>query len=277
MPRRTDFKSILWQTLRIRVGSLKIRGVALHRHLPETTQLGLHRHGYHQILVYLAGHGIQQINKTSHPAGAGTLVLLPATTPHAFRRLRARAPSCLVLEFESPNIRAGRPIVRQLSALELGRLRFLLSRLAKLQESADPSSDLGRASLVIELMQMLLSAVQTRPSAPPASISPMAHRVRALLQSDASDSLTIAEIARRIGYQPDYLGRAIKAETGLTLGQWRARERVNRAKAALQSAQTVGDAGAAVGFLDQNYFARWFRDQTGFTPSAWKLHRGASR
>jgi AraC family transcriptional activator of pobA len=32
----------------------------------------------------------------------------------------------------------------------------------------------------------------------------------------------------------------------------------------------VGDVAEAVGMLDQNYFARWFRQQTGRVPSAWR-------
>ncbi len=272
-----EYRSILWQTLRIRVGELLIRGVALHRHLPEITALGQHRHRFHQILAYLAGQGIQQVEDHRQAVGTGSLVLLPAGTPHAFHRLSQRPPSCLVLEFDLPHLPIGGPAIRQLSALETGKLRALLSRLAKLPQRSDAASDLAKASLVIDLAQTLLAAANPDSASAPERISPIAHRVRKILESDDSDTLTVAEIAARAGYQPDYLGRRIKAETGLTLGQWRSRERVARAKQALAKHATIGEAGAAVGFFDQNYFARWFREQTGFTPSVWKLHREDSR
>ena len=37
----------------------------------------------------------------------------------------------------------------------------------------------------------------------------------------------------------------------------------------------VRDAAAEAGFFDQNYFARWFKKQTGRAPLAWKASRSS--
>jgi len=36
-------------------------------------------------------------------------------------------------------------------------------------------------------------------------------------------------------------------------------------------------AAEAAGFTDQNYFARWFKKQTGVTPMAWRASEAARR
>jgi AraC family transcriptional activator of pobA len=271
-----EYRSILWQTLRIHAGELRIRSLAVHRHLPETTSSGMHSHRFHQILVYLAGRGIQTVAGTEHPVGGGTLVFLPAGCRHGFQRSGTRAALCLVAEFDLAELKKSPPAVRQLASLETGRLRASLALLAKLPSVHDLQGELTRAATTIQLMQTLLAAAFPHvPSASP-PVSALARRVGALLQSPDSDAMEIRQLAARLGYQPDYLGRVIKAETGLTLGQWKARERVVRAKKALRECRAVGEAAAQVGFEDQNYFARWFREQTGFTPTEWKNSAHAS-
>jgi AraC family L-rhamnose operon transcriptional activator RhaR len=78
---------------------------------------------------------------------------------------------------------------------------------------------------------------------------------------------------QRSGYQRDHLNRLVKRETGLTLGQLRMQRRLARAKELLAQGIRVADVAEAVGVLDQNYFARWFRRQTGQPPSRWSRRR----
>ena len=54
------------------------------------------------------------------------------------------------------------------------------------------------------------------------------------------------------------------------LGQLRARVRLRKAAALLEQRKSVQETGEAVGILDANYFARWFRQQTGVSPSSWR-------
>jgi AraC family L-rhamnose operon transcriptional activator RhaR len=92
-----------------------------------------------------------------------------------------------------------------------------------------------------------------------------------LLESRESDALTLAGIAERLGLHTDYLSRRLRMETGLSISQLRNRARLVRAKRALQNFDSVAKAADACGFADANYFARWFRRQTGMSPLAWKL------
>jgi AraC-like DNA-binding protein len=80
----------------------------------------------------------------------------------------------------------------------------------------------------------------------------------------------LAEIAQENGYVRDALSRRLKREHGLGLRGLRDQERLQTAQAALRETAGIAAAGARAGFDDPNYFARWFRKQTGHTPTAWR-------
>jgi AraC-like DNA-binding protein len=101
--------------------------------------------------------------------------------------------------------------------------------------------------------------------APPATVF---DKVRHLLRTPGAAAL--ANVARTAGYHPDHLTRKLKRESGLGLRALRDRVRLEAAQAALRSAATIAEAATQCGFEDPNYFARWFRRQTGQTPSAFR-------
>jgi AraC-like DNA-binding protein len=100
----------------------------------------------------------------------------------------------------------------------------------------------------------------------PAAASPLVVRVRESLRSDKP----LADIARESGYVRDALSRRLKREHGLGLRALRDQERLQIAQVALREAGGVGEAATRAGFDDPNYFTRWFRKQTGLTPTAWR-------
>ena len=98
----------------------------------------------------------------------------------------------------------------------------------------------------------------------------VAKRVERLLEARDGAGVSLHLMAALTGYQHDHLNRLLRAECGLTLGQLRARVRLRRAAAFLAEKKSVQSTAEAVGILDPNYFARWFRQQTGVSPSVWR-------
>ena len=96
--------------------------------------------------------------------------------------------------------------------------------------------------------------------------SPLVVRVRESLRT----AKPFNEIARESGYVRDALSRRLKREHGLSLRGLRDQERLQAAQTALREDAGIGAAAAKAGFDDPNYFSRWFRKQTGLTPSAWR-------
>jgi len=105
----------------------------------------------------------------------------------------------------------------------------------------------------------------------------LSKRVERLLETKDGPDVELHTIAEMTGYQHDHLNRLLRTECGLTLGQLRSRVRLKRAVAMLEEKQPVQEVGARIGIMDANYFARWFKQQTGVSPSRWRRQPGELR
>ena len=81
----------------------------------------------------------------------------------------------------------------------------------------------------------------------------------------------ISTYASESGISDNYLSRLIKQHTGRSVGQWLDAVRIVRAKRLLASTTTpIIDVASAVGLDDQSYFARFFKNETGMTPTEFR-------
>ena len=82
---------------------------------------------------------------------------------------------------------------------------------------------------------------------------------------------TLTGYALAAGISENYLSRLVKQHTGRSVGAWIDIARIIRAKKLLMdSSVAIIDVAAAVGLDDQSYFARFFKHQTGMTPSEFR-------
>ncbi|MBR1926878.1 MAG: helix-turn-helix transcriptional regulator [Bacteroidales bacterium] len=83
--------------------------------------------------------------------------------------------------------------------------------------------------------------------------------------------LNASEYATSAGLSANYLNRLVKDSTGKPVRDWIEIARLSRAKKLLGStSMDIIDVAAAVGIDDQSYFSRFFKKQTGMTPTAFR-------
>jgi len=248
---------ILIQKIEIQALGFVLRKLQLNRH--RETEVAEHTHDYTQLILYLTGEGWQTIKGRKRDAHAGDLFVIPPGMPHGFLQNGTSRPLCLVLDYDMETHNRVRIGHRRLPQSTLNELHDLLARVPRK----------GRLTLsdyppIIAVIARLLesSPEQTTPAGP----VPLFERVSTLLRTPAP----LALVAKETGYQPDYLNRKLKRETGVGLRALRDRLRLEAAQQSLRSDASIADAAARAGFEDPNYFARWFRKQTGSTPSDWR-------
>ncbi len=263
------YQPLLFQKLDIRVPGFRIRRLALHRHLPETTDIRPHAHPCSQCLVYLDGQGRQQIKAASYAVQAGATVFLPPRCQHAFRRVANRRPICLIIDFDWRGARRRPFRISALSQSALNEIRQQLSTLAQLPGSTR-TPPLLVASMIARLLHNVLQSLSLTGGEGPATSPRFVDRVEKLFASPGALKSSLSEIARAAGYQQDYLNRMVKARCGLTLGQLRSRVLIARVQELLQQSGSIAAIGNALGFDDPNYFTRWFRRQVGVSPGRWR-------
>jgi len=263
------FQSLLINDVRLRIPGLRVMNLAAHRHLPELTAVEPHRHPWCQAILYLDGTGQQTVGGARAQVEPGTLVMLPAGVSHAFRRAGTKTPFCLLVDFHWRHAKGRRTAVSSLSRSELAEVRQNLAHLIRLQTGSDPTLRLEGAALVLQILIALLRSGGWLSRELPALGARSGRAIISLLGSVEPEQ-PLAEIIGRSGYQRDYLNRLVKRETGLTLGQYRAQRRLAVAKRLLLEGVKIADAATSIGLPDQSYFSRWFRSQTGQTPSDWR-------
>ncbi|MDX6766615.1 MAG: helix-turn-helix domain-containing protein [Candidatus Methylacidiphilales bacterium] len=257
------FRPLLFSQLDASAGGVRLLRLSVNRHLPAHQEVEAHRHRHAQALLYLTGRGEQEVHGRKHPVAPGTLVLVGPDVPHAFHRTTPRAPLCLVMDYRDPR---GETAVVRLPALMMREIRDGLHHLAGLRQNADTAVESAGWALVLLGKLRVLSQNGSR--LPPRG--GIRARLEKRLAEPGSWALPIAVLARQCGYQQDYLNRKVKEETGLTLNQYRARVRLDRARAVLAAGGRSAAAAEAAGFDDANYFTRWFRQQTGTPPATWR-------
>ncbi|PTX94491.1 AraC family transcriptional regulator [Opitutus sp. ER46] len=261
------FRSLLIHEPAIRIPGLAVTAFALHRHLPEHASIQPHQHRYSQALLYLSSKGRQVLGETEAHVEPGTLILLPPGISHAFQASERRAPLCLMINFRLKGARRHPLAVCSLQRSALSQIRDDIARLMRLQATQGEAVHWEGAPIVLQTLLLCLRAAGWLATPMPAARRP-SWAIRKLLEDVSLDG-SLTEMVRRSGYQRDHLNRLVKEETGLSLGQFRARRRLERAKELLAGGHSVSATAAAVGLPDQAYFARWFRRQTGSKPSGW--------
>lgn len=228
--------------------------------------MATHAHPYSQVITYLRGMGTITIDGRAQPVGPGSVVFLPPRVPHGFDESGTRRALCLVLDLEWRGASRLGPQHIRLPASQMAALRAALSDILSLGEPDASTNRLVVGAAVLRILDILLRGLGALP-APERKKSAIVARVdRALRRSDPD--VPIRQLCDDLGYQPDYLNRAFKRESGLSLREYRDSLRLESAKRALGDGARVQAAALAAGFVDVNYFARWFKKWTGSTPSA---------
>jgi len=267
------YRPLLLQELDVRLPGLHLRRLRLNRHLPEVDRLTEHSHTFGQILCYLSGRGTVFSEKQSLEIGPGAVVFLPPRNVHSFRETSGRRPLCLVLDLDwRGSVKRGFSHAR-MGQSDTGRIRRELSELTKLPDPNLPGCRLLVAAATLRILDLLLRGLEILSPLPRQTPS-FVRQFDRLLRAEDTALPAIAALAERMGYQTDYLNRIFKTATGQTLREYRDAFLLEKARKLLRTNPRIGDASAALGFLDQNYFARWFKKHTGQQPRNFAFSRG---
>lgn len=275
------------QDLDLSLMGLRVIGLRLNAETPESFT-DIHDHPHDQIFVFLEGQGALSIGRSKYHGRPGGVFFARRGEAHGFdKNTAARGGLCMVFDLffpdgdadglalngnGSPPAEPHLPIVNALlTSSALARCKERVSRLYRLE---DPGGDAFQSGAVIlDVLGLVLRAngwLRSGRRGLNLGLQARSRMVERALSRPGADDVPLGEVASRLGYQRDHLNRLLKAECGLTLGQLRSRLKVKRAIAFLRQGSSVADVGKMVGIADQNYFSRWFKQQTGVTPTSWR-------
>jgi AraC-like DNA-binding protein len=171
--------------------------------------------------------------------------------------------------------------VSDLSLFEAVARRVIELRMAAALRDEDeggPTQRLARTllkGLLMELEAGPLEEEQPTLSGTQRLHHEMALRAAAQISEDPASLPSMAELARRSGYSPDHFGRIFRRVIGMSPQAYAVEARVDRARRLLsESAMSVGQIAAALGYADVHFFSRQFKSKTGRSPRDYRQRPG---
>lgn len=262
-----EFQPILLENLQIRWSGFRIRRIALNQHMPRVERLSEHVHRYCQALLYLRGSGTQHLGEIAVPVGRGSILVIPPGRAHRFEKTRALRPICLAIDFETVE-----PVTWReesvLSARDLALVERLLVDLHERHLRPDDFS-IQSAALILQILALVQGTVEEhelRRGHGPVFVS-----VEKAIVRHGFAGISPGLVADQLGRTLDHLNRQLQEECGMTVGAILNRARLEQSGRLLRTtALSISEIASSIGMDDQNYFARWFRHQTGQTPTRWR-------
>jgi AraC family L-rhamnose operon transcriptional activator RhaR len=260
-----------------------------------------HTHSFVEIAFVTAGTGVHHSLAGRRELRTGDVVVLRPGAWHGYDGCRQLAlynccfsgellrrelawtredPLLGYLLWTGPYSAQGRGIlITRLDHGALQECKVHLSALDSLRHSplAQHRGDIvGRLSLVFGQLGRAVAQTHGPLPGPDGPAHPAVGQAMRLLEARYAYRWTLTELAEQLHLAPGYLVRLFKAATGLPPMAYLARLRAeNAATLLLHSDEPVTCIGRAVGWPDQNYFARRFKAHYGLSATTYRARFAA--
>ena len=127
---------------------------------------------------------------------------------------------------------------------------------------------------VTRLLTVLAEAAATRGGAGGPARLPWLEAARRLLETELSRELPMAESAARLGLSYETFRKAFEQQAGVSPARYRAGKRLDAARALmLHTPMTGRQIADSLGFPDEFYLSRRFKQAFGVSPREFRRHQ----
>ena len=104
------------------------------------------------------------------------------------------------------------------------------------------------------------------------------HFVKRYVKAHLNQDVSLSQISDVTGYNPTYLSRLFREQTGETLNRYIARKRMEHITGLMADpALSILQIMEASGFTTRSYFNQFIKKETGLTPKQYRLHLGTEQ
>lgn len=226
-------------------------------HVPPVTIDGQVEHDKHVLLWQVRGQSDFTVDDETLPLRVGLAIWIPVGTRHSFTTgvNSVLMPMFFEVAVTATTLRAPTVITvdRDLRTLFLAFVQSTYSIIR-------PSTNIARQILALIEERPVVVTVLPMPTTDSALI------VAEALRFNPGDDRGVDELAESAHTSTRTIERAFLAETGMTLRQWRIRNRMEAAGILLRSWTTVDAVAQRVGYTSTSAFRRVFKGHFGMTP-----------
>ncbi|MFC5702366.1 helix-turn-helix domain-containing protein [Cohnella faecalis] len=232
------------------------------------------------VLIAIAGgEGILKADDQIYELMEGSVILLPAHSDAALIAKRPQPLHAYMLVIgtrEQAMSAASGAMIRKSEAASNSTIQMfphepaIAAGLEELYIHRSPESEARHVQNQIVFHQIILQLLDRQESKYAASEQPSMERSIAYLENHYSEKITRERLAEIAGVSRSHYSILFKQLTGFTPNEYLSRLRVHRAKELLiNGSGTLREIALKVGYKDEFYLSRRFKQQTGEPPSVY--------
>ncbi|MDR0524442.1 MAG: AraC family transcriptional regulator [Spirochaetaceae bacterium] len=243
---------------------LLFRQVAEGRILPEF-----------QMIYITKGEGVFSADEDTYKVTPGDIILILPGMKHCYKPVYEIGWSEYWVGFKgcffSSLVQEGF-LSRKRVFFRIGLRDHILARFSQIFDEIQNQRPLYQfkvCSCVLSLLAEVLT--RERRQEQPNYYQKIVEKAKYLMESNIFNAIDIPSISEQIGISASRLNEIFKTYTAMTPYQYYIHIKIHQAESLLEQGETtVKEVAYRLGFEDQYYFSRLFKNKTGISPSGWK-------
>lgn len=236
---------------------------------PPSLVLPRHDHECANVNLTIKGSFREVIGSRPQECSPSSLLVKPPGEAHANHYGDAGA-RCLIIEVSPERLESIRTVSKFFDTpahIQGGALSALAMSVYKELLAADDASGLMIEGLVLEMLGEATRESLKDPTAPPRWLL----ETREIIREQFAESLSLSNVATRVGVHPTHLARTFRKYYGCTIGEYVRHLRLNFAARELAgSDKSLTEIALAAGFCDQSHFSNVFKLYMKLTPAEFR-------
>ncbi len=242
-----------------------------------------HCHNCHELFYVASGSCSNLIDDDLYDLEEGSMILIPPLSLHYTRYTSGPCKRTVILFGKDDIAEDVRQCMPELFFSETtliripGEYRRLIEGCIKEMEAEDGIRDIRSEPMrrcCLHVLLLLCSRFCSFQPGPPTEIRTTDRQILQAARyicEHSSQPLTSADVAREVGFSPNYLSRKFRLTAGIGLHEYLVFVRLRRAAQELVStADPIGAIALRCGFSDSNYFKDSFKKKFGVTPREYR-------
>jgi AraC-like DNA-binding protein len=228
----------------------------------------------YQIIYVTRGRGRFRTGGKEYDVPPGSLLFLFPGIEHSYKPVFETGWTEYWVGFKGPwadLLKANGFISPDRPIIEIGLQNELLSLYSRVFDQVRDQAPLYQvkaSSLIIMLIAEILAA--DRRAAQSTHSEQLVASAKFLMQENVDGEINLNMICESLGVSSSHLNEVFKAYTAMTPYQYYISIKIHRAKELLErGGLAVKEVAFMLGFSDEYYFSRLFKNKTGLSPSHW--------
>ena len=228
-----------------------------------------------QIVYISSGEGIFASGEASYQVRPGSLMLILPGIKHSYRPLLETGWQEHWVGFKgayfSGLVQEGRFSPSQVF-FEIGLQKSILSLYDLIFDEVRTQRPLFQMKACAAILSLIAEVLtRERRKDQPNFYQQTVEKAKCLMESNILGDINLPSIADQLGISTSRLNEIFKTYTSMTPYQYYIHIKIHKAEALLEQGELpVKEVAFKMGFDDQYYFSRLFKNKTGISPSDWK-------